>query len=325
MEASPTKVIQYFNGEKQNLIPLFQRPYIWNEKNWEIFWDDLMVQYEDDEPGNHFMGAIVSVPARSVPVGVNKHLIIDGQQRLTTVSLLLCALRDCLESLDSNKASLIQEVYLTNRFRDEDDTLKFVPTQVDRDIYRRIVLDREVPPKPNSKENAIQISAVYHFFKDKLLKSKNSNEYPIDLAKVLQTLVHKLEVVMINLAENEDPYLIFESLNFKGVPLTQADLVRNHLLMCFKHSIAAGGKQEQIYKKYWVPLENSLKSDELTEFLRHYIMKGGTDVKKNAIYTAIKEKLKNKKPKEVEAEIKSLQTVRSLIWERRKVIKSYRA
>ncbi len=79
MEASPAKIIQYFNGEKQNLIPLFQRPYSWKKTNWQTLWDDIMVQYDLDSTSTHFMGAIVSVPARSVPVGVSKFLIIDGQ------------------------------------------------------------------------------------------------------------------------------------------------------------------------------------------------------------------------------------------------------
>jgi uncharacterized protein with ParB-like and HNH nuclease domain len=82
MEASPAKVIEYFNGEKQNLIPLFQRPYTWKQGNWQSLWDDLMVQYDLGDSGTHFMGAIVSIPAISTPVGVSKHLIIDGQQRL---------------------------------------------------------------------------------------------------------------------------------------------------------------------------------------------------------------------------------------------------
>lgn len=137
MQATPARVIEYFDGEKQNLIPLFQRPYRWPEERLQTLWDDLMVQYDMGDTGTHFMGAIVSVPARSVPVGVSKYLIIDGQQRLTTVSLLLCALRDCLDPNDpntANTASYIQEVYLTNRFREPEDTLKFVPTQVDRDM-----------------------------------------------------------------------------------------------------------------------------------------------------------------------------------------------
>lgn len=108
MEASPAQVIQYFNGEKQNLIPLFQRPYSWRLPNWKTLWDDVLVQYDaDDDKSAHFMGTIVSVPARSVPVGVSKYLIIDGQQRLTTVSILLAALRD---TLDENSSARIQEV-----------------------------------------------------------------------------------------------------------------------------------------------------------------------------------------------------------------------
>ena len=300
MEASPARVIQYFNGEKQNLIPLFQRPHTWTESNWQTLWDDLMVQYEVGDTGTHFMGAIVSVPARSTPVGVSKYLIIDGQQRLTTVSILLCALRD---SLDSNSASRIQEVYLTNRFRDLEDTLKFVPTQADRDVYRAIALDRQVPE--NNRD--VRIAAAYHFFKNKLLKGTDPNGDSVVPAKVLTTLEQCLQVVMINLSDDDDPYLIFESLNFKGEPLTQADLVRNYLLMRFDHTISTSGEQERVYLKYWVPLESLLKSN-LTEFLRHYTMKDGDDIKKGGIYAAIKTGLKSMKSSEaVEAEVQSMQ------------------
>lgn len=300
MEASPARVIQYFNGEKQNLIPLFQRPYTWTENNWQILWDDLMVQYEVGDTGTHFMGAIVSVPARSTPVGVSKYLIIDGQQRLTTVSILLCALRDVL---DSNSASRIQEVYLTNRFRDLEDTLKFVPTQADRDVYRAIALDRQVPE--NNKD--VRMAAAYYFFKNRLHKGTDLNDEPVDPAKVLTTLEQCLQVVMINLGDDDDPYLIFESLNFKGEPLTQADLVRNYLLMRFRHSISTGGEQERVYSKYWVPLESTLKSN-LTEFLRHYTMKDGDDIKKGGIYAAIRTRLKSMDLTEaVEEEVESMQ------------------
>jgi uncharacterized protein with ParB-like and HNH nuclease domain len=88
------------------------------------------------------MGAIVSVPVRSVPVGVSKYMIIDGQQRLTTIALLLCVLRDMVPQNDADR---IQEVYLTNRYRDPEDTLKLVPTQADRERYRSIVLTARSP------------------------------------------------------------------------------------------------------------------------------------------------------------------------------------
>ncbi|MGB5684958.1 MAG: DUF262 domain-containing protein [Candidatus Electrothrix sp.] len=299
MEASPSKVIQYFNGEKQNLIPLFQRPYTWKEHNWRTLWDDVMVQYDAGDTNTHFMGAIVSVPARSVPVGVNKYLIIDGQQRLTTISLLLCALRDCL---DDNSAARIQEVYLTNRFRDIDDTLKFVPTQADRDVYRTIALDRQIP------EDDSLIIKAYQFFFKKLRKSHDANDEPVRPDQVLTTLEQNLQVVMINIGDTDDPYLIFESLNFKGEPLTQADLVRNYLLMRFHHSIFAGGEQERVYSKYWLPLEKTLDNN-LTEFLRHYMMKDGDNIKQGGIYAAIKDKLKGLgSTQAVEQELQVMQT-----------------
>ncbi len=301
MEASPVRVIQYFDGEKQNLIPLFQRPYTWTATNWETLWNDIMVQYETGDTGSHFMGAIVSVPARSVPVGVSKYLIIDGQQRLTTISLLLCALRDCL---DSNSASRIQEVYLTNRFRETEDTLKFVPTQADRDVYNSIAL--YIRPIINNNDSLM--SSAYSYFKIKLSKGVDLNEESVNPSKVLTILEKCLQVVMINLSDDDDPYLIFESLNFKGEPLTQADLVRNYLLMRFRHSTSTGGEQERIYSKYWTPLENTLKGN-LTEFLRHYMMKDGDDIKKGGIYAAIRARLKNIESMDiVELEAKSMQS-----------------
>ena len=172
METSPAKAIQYFNGEKQNLIPLFQRPYRWENQNWNNLWGDLMIQYEQDGNTNHFMGAIVSVPAKSIPVGVSKYLIIDGQQRLTTISILLCALRDHFDSIDDkNSSDRIQEVYLINRFREIDDTLKFVPTQIDREIYKNIALEKSIP---TGKQDHLMVGC-YNFFRTKINGNDNND------------------------------------------------------------------------------------------------------------------------------------------------------
>lgn len=285
MQASPAKVIEYFNGEKQNIIPLFQRPYTWGRSHWQTLWDDVMLQYDQSsEPSassSHFLGAIVSLPARSVPVGVSKYLIIDGQQRLTTISILLCSLRD---SLDNVNASRIQEVYLTNRFRPIEDQLKLIPTQVDRDIYRQLIIDRTVPSTDHRMVDA------YRFFIEKISSDLDGDGNEVSPLQVLTTLEHGLQVVMINLDEVDDPYLIFESLNFKGEPLTQADLVRNYILMKFRHSVSsAGGEQERIYQQYWLPLESSL-GDSLTDFLRHFAMKSGENVRQKGIYPVIKQR-----------------------------------
>jgi uncharacterized protein with ParB-like and HNH nuclease domain len=208
----------------------------------------------------------------------------------------LCALRDCL---DENSASRIQEVYLTNRFRDESDILKFVPTQADRDIYNRLVLKKTLPDDADEG-----IGGAYRFFIKAL---HNKNDYNIEPRDVLTILEKCLQVVMINLSNEDDPYLIFESLNFKGEPLNQADLVRNYLLMRFRHSTSSGGEQERVYQKYWIPLENELGSN-LPEFLRHYLMKNGDDIKQGGIYAAIKAKLKDMPDsKDIESEVQSMQ------------------
>ncbi|WP_162239183.1 DUF262 domain-containing protein [Methylobacterium sp. Leaf89] len=297
MEATPARVIQYFHGEKQSLIPLFQRPYSWRKSNWETLWNDIIVQYDSDDAQSHFMGAIVSVPAKSVPVGVSKHLIIDGQQRLTTVAIILCALRDIVEK---NTSDRIHEVYLVNKFRDPEDTLKFVPTQLDRETFNLLVLQRQPP------ENDSLMSQAYGYFKNQLLSGVDGNGDPIDPQKILTTMEHSLQVVMINIGESDDPYLIFESLNFKGQPLTQADLVRNYLLMRFKHAITAGGEQERIHKYFWMPIQESL-GDKITEFLRHYAMKDGDNINQGGIYVAIKQKFKDiEGPELVEAKISEM-------------------
>lgn len=299
MQASPANIIDYFNGEKQNLIPLFQRPYRWSADKWQTLWEDVMIQYELGDSANHFMGAIVSVPAKSVPVGVSKYLIIDGQQRLTTIALLLCALRDCV---DPRTADRIQEVYLTNRHREPEDTLKFVPTQADRDAFRAIALERQIP------ENGSLVATAYRFFVHKLQNEEDANDQPVQPAKVLSCLERALQVVMINLTDNDDPYLIFESLNFKGEPLSQADLVRNYVLMRFRHSPTSGGEQERVYNRHWRPLENEL-GGSLTEFLRHYSMKEGEDIRQGGIYAAIKNRLRQlDTTAKVEAEMEAMRT-----------------
>jgi uncharacterized protein with ParB-like and HNH nuclease domain len=142
MEATPTRIIDYFSGFKQNLVPLFQRPYTWGESQWRTLWNDIFTFY-GRSPGQasstHFMGAVVTMPARSVPVGVSKFLVIDGQQRLTTVALLLCAIRDSLTTADDTVKRRIQKHYLTNDGYEGLDLFKLLPTQGDRAAYSLLI------------------------------------------------------------------------------------------------------------------------------------------------------------------------------------------
>jgi len=252
MEANPVRIVQYFDGEKQSIIPLFQRHYTWNNRNWQTLWEDIMQCYDNMDPthfmdSTHFMGAIVSIPARTVPVGVTKHLIIDGQQRLLTIAVLLCALRDGWG--EAQRAEQIQD-YLANRYYEGSvDYPKILPTQDDREEYSQLL----TPHVNCSRKSQHLMHEAYLFFKNALL-SKDDNDEMIDPNKIFDIVRQCLQVVMINLAETDDPYVIFESLNYKAEPLTQADLVRNYILMKFRHSLGPGGEQEKVYKESWLPL-----------------------------------------------------------------------
>jgi hypothetical protein len=257
---------------------LFQRPYELKPKNWETLWEDVLERYEASTESSHFMGAIVTMPSRSVPVGVAKHLIIDGQQRLTTLALLLCAVRDALPP-DANERARIQKFYLTNDGYDGWDYLKLLPTQDDRDGFKALVNASAIPVHAE-----MQMQTAYRFFCQRI-KEKDSDGNPIDVQKLLDTIERKLIIVNINLGENEDPYLIFESLNAKGSPLTQADLVRNYFLMRFPV-----GTQEDIYTNLWLPMQRRL-GDNLTEFMRHCLMRNGEEVLKDDVYSQLKRRV----------------------------------
>ncbi len=294
MEANPVRIVQYFDGEKQSIIPLFQRPYTWNKRNWQSLWDDIMAYYEDSLSGSHFMGAVVSIPAKTVPVGVTKHLVIDGQQRLTTIALMMCALRD---SCDEKKSAQIQDHLVNRHYEHSADYLKLLPTQGDRTAYISIVNNE----RPTGVNKHLMVDC-YDYFKRALL-GKDGDDQPIDAEKILEIVKSQLQVVMINLGDADDPYLIFESLNFKGEPLSQADLVRNYILMRFRYSLGDGGEQERIYREIWHPMESRLGL-AFEDFLWHYAIKDGDNVKKPKVYSALKGTFSSfKEASEVEAHI----------------------
>jgi hypothetical protein len=250
MEVAEAKVQRVLQGDKQFLVPHFQRPYSWRESEWRVLWEDLLELLGHEDPEPHFLGSIVSAPARAVPEGIEKRLLIDGQQRLTTIVLLLALLRERAIVLGNSRlAERIVDLIL-NRHEEGSDRHKLLPTQgetsqdSDRDALMSLVDGREL-----SSTSAIQSARTY--FNNKLARS----DAP-DLDALFKVITGKLTLVSIILDEKDNPHRIFESLNGKGRPLSQADLIRN--------------------------------SSALTEFVRHYLMHFGQLVKESDVYTTLK-------------------------------------
>jgi len=273
MKASETKFQPIVEGTKQYVVPLFQRPYSWTAKEWEVLWTDLVWLCENNEPKSHFIGSIVTMPTHSVPEGVAKFLLIDGQQRLTTIFVLLALLRDQLNQVGGNDLGPeIEQTMLTNPFKKGVDFLKLMPTQVDRGTFHTLMSAKTV-------DGNSRLVDCYRFFERKLRQGA------VDLPTISKVITTRLSVVSIVLEHDDNPHLVFESLNAKGRPLTQADLIRNYFFMRIHVDM-----QETAHATYWEPMQKALE-DNLTEYVRHYLMRNGEIVKQGDVYFTLKDRV----------------------------------
>lgn len=271
MQANETRLQVILEGTKQYVVPLFQRTYSWTNKEWETLWDDLIELAESENPKTHFIGSIVTMPAVSVPEGIAKYLLIDGQQRLTTIFILLTLLRNkAKDNIDNESADEINETLLVNRFKKDNEYYKLLPTQVDRGSYYNMINGQQ-----QEKDNPV--TQAYLYFEKRLKQSR----LPHDVIKKIIT--HNFSIVSIVLDVDDNPYLVFESLNAKGRLLTQADLIRNYFFMRIDIN-----DQEDLYQKYWNPMQLELK-DSLTEYIRHFLMSDGRNVKQSDVYYELKD------------------------------------
>ena len=271
MQASETKLQPIMEGTKQYVVPLFQRSYSWEKKEWDVLWNDLSELCETDNPRTHFLGSMVTMPTNSVPEGVTKYLLIDGQQRLTTIFILLTVLRDWAKQKGQKQlADEIENTLLVNPYQEDIDYYKLQPTQADRVSFHNLIHSKD----PSSLD---RISKAYEFFKTKLQKED------IDIRRLKNVISKQVSVVSIVLGKDDDPHLVFESLNAKGRSLTQSDLIRNYFFMKIHVN-----EQERIHAQYWDPMEHALR-ESLTEYIRHYLMKDGAIVKQIDVYFFIKD------------------------------------
>ncbi|WII36243.1 DUF262 and DUF1524 domain-containing protein [Paenibacillus thiaminolyticus] len=280
MKASETNFLKFLQGTKQFIIPIYQRKYSWTINQCKQLWNDILRAAHDENIKGHFVGSVVYVEKGIYQISsIPQLLVIDGQQRLTTLSLLLRAFAKVIEErneeFEMTKKKLIN-YYLVNNEEEGDLYHKLVLTQTDKETLIRLIEDKELPTAPSQR-----IIENYNYFLDEIRKENMS----------LSVLFHglmKLIVVDISLDRDHDnPQLIFESLNSTGLDLSQADLIRNYVLMGLEPR-----EQNELYQNYWYPMEQAFgtaDTEVFDRFIRDYLtLKKGRIPNKNNVYADFK-------------------------------------
>jgi len=281
MKATEAKLLDFLKKSPQFVIPIYQRTYSWTEKECRQLWDDVVRCGSSDKIAVHFVGSIVYVESGLSQVTHQAPLlVIDGQQRLTTVSLLLAALAKAVadsEPFDGFSQRKIKNYYLVNPEETGERHFKLLLSQTDKASLKALVSDGEPPQQPS-----IRLNANFESFKRWIGEGK------VDLATLCRGLA-KLVVVDIALTRDQDnPQLIFESMNSTGKELSQADLIRNFILMGLEPVL-----QTKLYEQFWRPMEVDFGQEaygtHFDGFMRHYLtVMTGEIPNINAVYDAFK-------------------------------------
>jgi alkylated DNA nucleotide flippase Atl1 len=294
--ARETTLQELLEGSKQYQVPLYQRTYSWTKLQLARLWDDVKQLAADrvERPAlTHFIGSLVLAPSPSNgPAGVAEYLVVDGQQRLTTLSILLCAIRDHRAKTESPEhRERIDQQYLTNRWKPEKQRLKLQPTQADRDAYRACV---DATAHAGGSD---PIGAAYRFFSAQLIDLDDPDD-PADIERIEDAVIAGLSLVSVTAQQGDNAHRIFESLNNTGLRLTQGDLLRNYLFMRLPN------RADAVYHSLWLPLQQTLKAADLELLFWLDLVQRDTRVKQSEIYAGQQARLdKLETEQEVEAEV----------------------
>lgn len=279
MDARKGNIYEILNGNKQFLIPVYQRYYSWDIEQCKRLWNDIVEMQKKGKVG-HFVGSIVNIAEQAMPTGVQKYMIIDGQQRMTTLSLLLLALRDyAIKNPEDTtiNARRIDNMLLKNEYESGDERYKLLLTETDRDILMRLVEEKPIPDDTRSK-----LLDNYKFFAGKIADKE------LQPAEVYES-IGKLQIVNITLDRSvDDAQAIFESLNSTGKELSESDLIRNYVLMGLEPT-----EQTYVYEHFWRPMEllfvYETQDSVMDRFFRDYLTMKITRIpKQDRVYEEFK-------------------------------------
>jgi uncharacterized protein with ParB-like and HNH nuclease domain/predicted transport protein len=278
MDAKDLPITTLLDGAKQFIVPIFQRDYSWGTKQCLTLWSDIIRVGSDHNIKGHFLGSIVYIAAEENPADLTRWLLIDGQQRLTTLILILLALRVRLKEHgdepdeDSPTAEALDDYYLRNRHGKGERRYKLHLRRADHETLAALIDDKAL-----GDGNSEKIMDNFQFLKEKVANA--------DIPTVYNG-IKKLIVVHVCLTRGQDdPQMIFESLNSTGLDLTPADLIRNFVLMRLDEQT-----QTRLYEDYWQPIEKAFGARYRTDFdkfVRDYLtvrLRATTPIRSEAIY-----------------------------------------
>jgi hypothetical protein len=263
VEAKALSPRDLFDGKVCYEIPPFQRPYVWTEEDqWQPLWDDIArvaeglleaePSHKTSESPNHFLGAVVLKHLPSAAGDPSRFSVIDGQQRLTTLQMLLDAAQTVVEELgEEGDAESLQELVLngSKRFRDSPKRFKLWPSRTDRVMFEQ-VMDNEMSPPVLGADS--RIAQAHTFFREAIATwgetSGDLERASIRLSALARALQQHLQIVAIDLSGNDDDQLIFETLNDRGTPLLAADLIKNYV---FQRCEGIGADVDAWSEAYW--------------------------------------------------------------------------
>ena len=281
MKATEAKLLDFLKKSPQFVIPIYQRTYSWTERECLQLWDDIIRTGSNNAIAAHFIGSIVYIERGLYQVtGISPLLVIDGQQRLTTLMLIIEALARYLgdtEPVDGFSAKKLRNYYLLNPLEDGERAFKLLLGHTDKQSLLALLQQKPLPTEPS-----LRIQDNFAFFEEHV------RALGLDLAPLCNGLA-KLVVVDIALSRDKDnPQLIFESMNSTGRELSQADLIRNFILMGLEPA-----DQTRLYEDHWRPMEIAFGQEaygsQFDSFMRHYLtFKTGEIPNVKAVYEAFK-------------------------------------
>ena len=253
LQAGETTLNKLLNTSRQFIVPIFQRNYSWQKSQYEQLWFDILRASKFKEKQNHFIGSIVYIDMGTPAGRPQQLLLIDGHQRLTTISILLCAIKDYVQkfNLETKLINLakIKNQFLYNSDEIDEDRYKLLLNVQDKETYIKLI-DNTIFTVNKPATNIIK---CYEFFYERI------EDFIKQYGQIdeIYAGIFKLSLVSISLDKDSDnPQMIFESMNSTGKDLSQTDLLRNYLLMDLTPE-----KQTRLYKTYWKPMEELFGED----------------------------------------------------------------